>query len=215
MDFLPQNLDDYAEAHSAVFQADILSEIERHTHLKEMMPQMLSGYLQGQFLAFLSKLVQPRRILEIGTFTGYSAVCLAQGLTEDGLMITLEVNKELYAPVSEFFRKAGLDTKIRMQIGNATEMIEDLDETFDMIFIDADKVNYPNYYNRVFPKLRIGGVLLVDNVLWSGKVAEQPIKDKKTAAIHELNQQIQADTRVENMLLPLRDGIMLVRKIAE
>ena len=212
MDFLTQELNDYATLHSNVFQSDILAEIERHTHLKEMMPQMLSGYLQGQFLALISKLVQPKRILEIGTFTGYSAVCLAQGLTTDGKMITLEVNEELEKPVNAFFKKAGLGDKIEMRIGNAVEMINELEDSFDLVFIDADKVNYPNYYELILPKMRIGGLILVDNVLWSGKVTQEPIKDKKTAAIHALNQRIQNDERVENMLLPLRDGMMMARR---
>lgn len=213
MDLIPDKLQQYAELHSSVFSSEILNEIERYTHLHVLMPQMLSGYLQGQFLAMLSKIIQPRRILEIGAFTGYSAICLAQGLTEDGLMYTLEVNEELRKPVLNFFEKAGLKDKIQLHIGNAVDLIQQIDETFDLIFIDADKANYPLYYELALGKLRSGGCLLVDNVLWSGKVVELPIKDKKTAAIHELNERIQKDERVENMLLPLRDGMMWVRKL--
>jgi caffeoyl-CoA O-methyltransferase len=215
MDFLPKNLNDYSEKHTEVFRNEVLREIERYTHLKVLMPQMLSGHLQGQYLAFISQLIQPKRILEIGTFTGYSAICLAQGLTEDGLLHSYEVNEELKAPVEGFFEKAGLANKIKMHIGDAMEMLDDLDEVFDLVFIDADKENYPSYYEKIFPKVRIGGCILVDNVLWSGKVTESVIKDKKTKGIHELNECIQNDDRVGNVLLPLRDGIMMVRKLRD
>jgi predicted O-methyltransferase YrrM len=176
------------------------------------MPQMLSGYLQGQYLAMMSKMLQPKYILEIGTFTGYSAICLAQGLQDGGHLYTLEANEELKAPVTNFFKKAGLEDKISMQIGNGVELIDNFELIFDLIFIDADKSNYPLYYEKCLPKLKKGGIILIDNVLWSGKVCEEPIRDKKTKAIHELNQKIQHDDRVENILLPLRDGIMCLRK---
>lgn len=217
MDFLPKNLNDYSEKHTQVFHNEILKEIERYTYLKVLMPQMLSGHLQGQYLSFISQLVQPRRILEIGTYTGYSAICLAQGLTQDGFLHTLEVNEELREPVEGFFEKAGLSDKIQMHIGDAMELIDALEETFDLVFIDADKPNYPNYYEKVLPKLRIGGCILIDNVLWSGKVTQKVIKenDKQTMGIHQLNQLVHNDDRVANVLLPLRDGIMMIQKLRD
>lgn len=213
MELIPEKLHHYCELHSSVFNEKVLEEIDRYTNLHVLMPQMLSGYLQGQYLAMMSKMIQPTNILELGTFTGYSAVCLAQGLKPDGQLYTLEVNEELEKPVNTFFEKAGLADKISMKIGNAVEIINELDIVFDLVFIDADKINYPTYYELCLAKLKKGGILLIDNVLWSGKVAEETIRDKKTKIIHELNQKIQLDESVENILLPLRDGIMWVRKI--
>lgn len=213
MELIPEKLHHYCELHSSVFNEKVLEEIDRYTNLHVLMPQMLSGYLQGQYLAMMSKMIQPANILELGTFTGYSAVCLAQGLKPDGQLYTLEVNEELEKPVNTFFEKAGLADKISMKIGNAVEIINELDIVFDLVFIDADKINYPTYYELCLAKLKKGGILLIDNVLWSGKVAEETIRDKKTKIIHELNQKIQLDESVENILLPLRDGIMWVRKI--
>ena len=212
MELINETLHKYCELHTKVFENDVLNEIDRFTNLNVLMPQMLSGYLQGQYLAMMSKIIQPKNILEIGTFTGYSAVCLAQGLQDEGHLYTLETNEELKAPVTNFFKKAGLAHKISMQIGNGVELIDKFEIIFDLIFIDADKSNYPLYYEKCLPKLKSGGIVLIDNVLWSGKVCDEPIKDKKTKAIHELNQRIQQDNRVENLLLPLRDGMMCVRK---
>lgn len=213
MELVEEKIHKYCEAHSSVFTDEILNEIERFTNLNVLMPQMLSGYFQGQYLAMLSKMIAPQRILEIGTFTGYSAVCLAQGLREEGILHTIEVNAELKKPVETFFEKAGLANKIQLHIGDAVQLINSFEDVFDLVFIDADKINYPIYYDLCLPKLRNGGILLIDNVLWGTKVTEEPIKDKKTKAIHELNQRIQLDMRVENLLLPLRDGMMWVRKI--
>jgi predicted O-methyltransferase YrrM len=212
MELINETLHKYCELHTKVFENEALNEIDRFTNLNVLMPQMLSGYLQGQYLAMMSKVIQPKNILEIGTFTGYSAICLAQGLQDSGHLYTLEANEELKGPVTDFFKKAGLDDKIDMIIGNAVELIDQFDLVFDLIFIDADKSNYPIYYEKCLPKLRKGGIMLIDNVLWSGKVCDEPIRDKKTKAIHELNQKIQNDDRVENLLLPLRDGMMWVRK---
>ena len=212
MELIDERLHKYCELHTKVFESDILNEIDRFTNLNVLMPQMLSGYLQGQYLAMVSKMIQPKYILEIGTFTGYSAICLAQGLQDGGHLYTLEANEELKVPVTDFFKKAGLDDKISMQIGNGVELIDHFELIFDLIFIDADKSNYPLYYEKCLPKLKKGGIMLIDNVLWSGKVCDEPIRDKKTKAIHELNQSIQNDDRVENLLLPLRDGMMWVRK---
>ena len=213
MDLLPEKIIDYCERYSKVYDNEILKDIERRTNLNVLQPQMLSGYLQGQFLAMISKMVSPENILEIGSFTGYSAICLAQGLSESGKLITMEVNEELENTIKSNIRSANLESKIELKIGDASKIIQSYDFQFDLIFIDADKTNYPLYYEMCLPKLKIGGIMLVDNMLWSGKVLDEPIKDKKTLAIHQLNQKIQSDDRVENILLPLRDGIMWLRKV--
>jgi caffeoyl-CoA O-methyltransferase len=213
MDLLPEKIIDYCERYSKVYDNEILKDIERRTNLNVLQPQMLSGYLQGQFLAMISKMLSPENILEIGSFTGYSAICLAQGLSESGKLITIEVNEELENTIKSNIRSANLESKIELKIGDASKIIQSYDFQFDLIFIDADKTNYPLYYEMCLPKLKIGGIMLVDNMLWSGKVLDEPIKDKKTLAIHQLNQKIQSDDRVENILLPLRDGIMWLRKV--
>ncbi len=213
MDLLPEKIVDYCERYSKVYDNEILNDIERRTNLNVLQPQMLSGYLQGQFLAMISKMVSPENILEIGTFTGYSAICLAQGLSENGKLITIEVNEELKTTIESNIRSANLESKIELRMGDASKIIQSYDFQFDLIFIDADKTNYPLYYEMCLPKLKTGGIMLIDNMLWSGKVLDESIKDKKTLAIHQLNQKIQSDDRVENMLLPLRDGIMWLRKV--
>jgi caffeoyl-CoA O-methyltransferase len=215
MDIIPNDIQLYLDAHSSVFDNSILKDIDRFTNLNIMMPQMLSGYYQGQILAMLSKTIAPKNILEIGTFTGYSAICLAQGLQKDGVLHTIEINEELEKPVKAFFEKTSLKEKIFMHIGHATEIIPQIPLSFDLVFIDADKVNYPLYYDLVFERVNLGGSILIDNVLWDGKVTKKPIKDKKTEAIHHLNEKIQEDPRVENVLLPIRDGIMWARKIKD
>lgn len=202
----------YTEEHSSP-HSDLLNELYRETHLKVMHPRMLSGSQQGKFLSMLSRMIQPESILEIGTYTGYSAICLADGLETNGKLYTLELNQELETIASKYFQKAGLEKKIVQYFGNALELIPEMNLEFDLVFIDADKENYPKYYQLVFDKLKPGGYLLVDNVLWSGKVVE-PIKksDKDTKGIVAFNKMVQEDERVENVLLPLRDGLMLIRK---
>lgn len=202
----------YAEEHSSD-QSKTLYELYRETHLKTVHPRMLSGKQQGRFLSMVSHLIRPKAVLEIGTFTGYSAICLAEGLAEDGLLYTVELNPELKQIASKYFAKAAVDNKIVQYFGNALEIIPSLDLAFDLVFIDADKDNYTHYYKLVFDKVRPGGFIIVDNVLWSGKVVE-PLKkgDKDTAGIIEFNTFVQQDKRVENVLLPLRDGLMLIRK---
>ncbi len=191
----------------------VLSELRRKTHLETIHPRMLSGNLQGKFLEFFSKMIKPEKILEIGTFTGYSAVCLAKGLTKQGVLYTLEINDEREAIINEFIRKAGFADRIKLILGNAIDLIPELDEMFDLIFIDADKPNYLNYYKSVLPKLKPGGYIIADNVLWSGKVIEKTAKDdKSTQGIISFNNFVQNDLSVENMILPLRDGLMLIRK---
>jgi len=203
----------YAEEHTSG-ETSYLSDLYRETHLKTIYPRMISGHLQGQFLKMVSCMMRPRRILEIGTFTGYSTINLAQGLAEGGLMHTIDSNAESVEIGKKYFEKAGIKNKIRIHIGNALEMISKLDETFDLVFIDADKENYLNYYKRIFDQVGSGGFILADNAFWSGKVFnETKSKDKEVLGIIEFNDFVQNDNRVENMLLPLRDGIMMVRKL--
>lgn len=190
---------------------EVLRELSRETHLKVQMPQMVSGNLQGQFLEMISRLLQPKRILEVGTFTGYSAICMAKGLTNGGLLYTIDINEELQPMCARYFEIANLSTKIKHLIGDARKIIPELHETFDLVFIDADKINYSNYYDLVFDKVRVGGYIIADNVLWSGKVVEEK-KDKDTLAIHLYNEKIAADTRVKNFILPLRDGLNIAVK---
>ena len=210
MEFLPEPINHYAEEHTTPESA-VLQALHRDTFAKVMMPRMLSGHLQGAWLSMVSHMIQPKAILEIGTYTGYSAICLAQGLQPGGVLHTIDINEELETMVRDYFDKAGLKDSIQYHIGNALEIIPTLVGPFDLVFIDADKINYGNYYDLVIDKVRKGGIIMADNVLWSGKVVDAK-KDKDTQAIADFNAKIQADDRVENLLLPLRDGIMIARK---
>ena len=210
MNFLPKIINDYAEAHTSP-DSDLLIALERETHLKTLAPRMLSGHLQGRFLSLISHLMQPKRVLEIGTFTGYSALCLAEGLADDGILYALEANDELEYLIKQSVEKSPSPDKIKLLIGNALEIIPDLNETFDLVFIDAGKRDYPIYYDLVIDKVRSGGLIIADNILWSGKVVEDK-KDVDTQIIDTFNKKIHADERVENILLPLRDGLMMARK---
>ncbi|PKQ70869.1 O-methyltransferase [Raineya orbicola] len=212
MELLSEAIQKYAETHTSSENA-VLRELHRQTHLKVLMPRMLSGHLQGRFLAMISQMLAPQRILEIGTYTGYSALCLAEGLQENGKLITIDKNEELEDFAKKFFAKAGLEKKIEMLIGNALEIIPTLQETWDLVFIDADKLNYAKYYEMVLPQVRKGGWIIADNVLWSGKVADTKFIDKDTEALRAFNELVQNDARVENLLLPLRDGLMIARKL--
>lgn len=212
LDILSPAIEKYIKENSTA-EDTVLQELTRETHLKIQMPQMLSGHLQGLFLEFISRMVQPRRILEIGTFTGYSAICLAKGLTDDGLLYTIDINDELEPINAKYFEKAGITNKVKRISGDAKKLIADIDETFDIVFIDADKQNYAAYFDLVIDKVRKGGYIIADNVLWSGKVAQE-IKDKDTQAIHSYNQQVLKDPRVINYILPLRDGLNIAQKIA-
>ena len=203
-------LESYVEQYSSK-EDEVLGELTRETHLKVQMPQMVSGHIQGLALEFITQLIQPKRILEIGTFTGYSAICMAKGLTDDGVLHTIDVNEELQPMCAKYFTKAGLADKIVHHIGDARQIIPTLSETFDLVFIDADKANYCTYYDLVFDKVRPGGYIIADNVLWSGKVVEEK-KDKDTLAIHSYNEKIANDTRVKSFILTLRDGLNIVRK---
>jgi len=211
MDFLPEQLEMYIEAHTRD-ESSVLKELKRETYQKVLSPRMLSGHLQGQVLRMLSLMIKPERILEIGTFTGYSAICLSEGLAPTGELHTIDINEELKPIVTSYFEKAGIQDKVKYHIGNAIEIIPKLDFAFDIVFIDADKENYSNYFDLVINKVRPGGYIIADNVLWSGKVIE-PNPDEETKAIMSFNDKVQSDERVENVLVPVRDGLMVMRKV--
>jgi caffeoyl-CoA O-methyltransferase len=179
-----------------------------------LIPRMLSGHLQGRILSMFSHMIQPKRILEIGTYTGYSALCLAEGLTPDGKLITMDINEELEDRVRRYINDSDYSSQIDFRVGNALEIIPTLEDELDLVFIDADKPNYSNYFDLVIDKLRTGGIIIADNVLWSAKVLdpEQLANDEDTKALHEFNEKMQQDSRVENVLMPVRDGLMVVRK---
>ncbi|WP_019990052.1 O-methyltransferase [Rudanella lutea] len=212
MDFLPPDLTAYADAHTSP-ESELLRRLNRQTHAKVLHPRMLSGHFQGRMLSLFAHMMRPRRILEIGTYTGYSALCLAEGLTDDGRLITIEKNEELEDMIRDFWRESPLADKIDLLIGNAADLIPSLTDTFDLVFIDADKIGYSVYLDLVIDKVRPGGIIMADNVLWSGKVV-QPVKpsDKDTLAVMAFNQKVQDDPRVENVLLPVRDGVMMMMK---
>ncbi|MGC2235449.1 MAG: class I SAM-dependent methyltransferase [Pyrinomonadaceae bacterium] len=191
---------------------EILRSLRQKTFGERDDKSMLSGFYQGRLLSGLSKIIQPKRILEVGTYMGYSALCLAEGLSDDGKIITLDVNEETNAIAKEFWAQTQYYSKIEAYLGDGTQIIPTLNETFDLVFIDADKPNYKNYYDLVFPKLKVGGIVLADNVLWSGKVLHAENEDENTQALHEFNKKIQADERVSNILLTVRDGLMMIRK---
>lgn len=211
MELLSQELTNYLE-NSCEPESDLLKHINRETHLKVSMPRMLSGHYQGRLLSMISKMINPERILEIGTFTGYATLCLAEGLKENGLIYTIDINEELEDMVRTSFRKSGIEDKIVYTIGDARKIIPALTETFDLVFIDADKKNNETYYNMIIDQVRPGGLILVDNVLWSGKVLDDQKTDQKTSFINTFNQIVSADQRVEKLILPVRDGLFLIRK---
>jgi predicted O-methyltransferase YrrM len=211
MEIMPVEIQEYAELHTSE-ESDLLKKINRETYAHVLMPRMLSGQLQGRFLAMISQMIKPHRILEIGTYTGYSALCMAEGLADDGKIITLDINEELETRVRGYFSQSPFNSKIDYRIGNAQEVIPTLNESFDLVFIDADKINYSRYYDLVFDKVKPGGFILADNVLWSGKVLS-PDPDKDTRAILEFNRKVAEDPRVENVLLTIRDGILMARRV--
>ncbi|TCC94969.1 O-methyltransferase [Pedobacter hiemivivus] len=192
-------------------ETELLQKIDRETNLKVLMPRMLSGHYQGRVLSMLSKMVSPNRILEIGTFTGYATLCLAEGLTENGLIYTLDKNEELEEMVLNNFAQSTYNDKIKYILGDANETINALNETFDLVFIDADKKNNGTYYDLIFDRVRPGGLIIVDNVLWSGKVLNSN-PDKDTKNITTFNDKVLADRRVEKLILPVRDGLFVIRK---
>ncbi len=200
----------YAEEHTTQ-PGELLQKIDRDTNANVLMPRMLSGKLQGRWLASISAMINPDYILEIGTFTGYATLCLAEGLRENGKIITIDINEELVNRVQHHFNQSVYKNQIDYRIGDARNILPTLHQTFDLVFIDADKKNNALYYDLIFDKVRTGGWLVIDNVLWSGKVAEANT-DKDTTLIHDFNKKILNDTRVNCLLLPLRDGVMIVQK---
>lgn len=213
MDLINPSIQKYAEDHTSP-ESDLLKKINRDTHARVLMPRMLSGHMQGRILSMISHMIRPSVILEIGTYTGYSAICLAEGLKPDGKLITIDVNEELEGVVRNSFRSSPFHDCIDYRIGNALEIIPAIKESFDLVFIDADKENYSTYYDLIINSVSLGGYILADNVLWSGKVLDQK-PDKDTRAIQEFNRKVHMDSRVEHVLLPVRDGIMMMRKVQD
>jgi caffeoyl-CoA O-methyltransferase len=211
MEIVNSEMQVYAEKHTSP-ESDLLKTINRETHAKVLRPRMLSGHLQGRLLSMISNMVRPKFILEIGTYTGYSAICLAEGLVPEGKLITIDINAELEESVRDSFSKAGLAAKIDYMVGNALQIIPTLTEKFDLVFIDADKENYARYFDLVIDNVNLNGIILADNVLWSGKVLDGK-PDKDTKAIIDFNAKVQHDGRIQNVLLPVRDGIMMMRKV--
>lgn len=214
MNIINEEIQDYSSRHSSP-QNDLLEELAQKTFHERNDKKMLSGFYQGRVLSMISQLVRPRRILEIGTYVGFSALCLAEGLTDDGKIITLDVQPETDVIAKSFFVRSEFAHKIDSRLGFAVDVIPQLVETFDLVFIDADKPNYSKYFDLVFPKLRIGGLIVADNVLWSGHVldVEKGTEDDESCiALHEFNNKILADERVRNILLTIRDGLMVIRK---
>lgn len=213
MEFLPENIEQYACNHTQVENA-VLAELKRETWAKVLIPRMLSGHLQGRTLSMFSKMIQPKTILEIGTYTGYSAICLAEGLQENGSLHTIDINEELKSMCERYFDKAGISKQVKLYIGNAMDIIPTIDAEFDLVFIDADKENYSNYYDLIIERMPIGGYIIADNVLWSGKVVEEvDAKDMETKGLIGFNKKMHKSKRVENLLLPIRDGLMVCRKV--
>ena len=211
MDILPQALLAYLDDHCDP-EPEALQQLNRETHLKVLRPHMLSGHYQGRLLSFLSKMVAPKCILEVGTYTGYSAICLAEGLVEGGILHTIEVNREMEDIINSHFKLTNVENKIKLHFGQAEAIIPDLQEdVFDLVFIDADKKNNFTYFQLVFDKVISGGLIIIDNVLWKGKVYG-PEKDADTENIRKLNDHIAVDTRIEKLILPVRDGLLVIRK---
>ncbi|WP_417445143.1 O-methyltransferase [Joostella sp.] len=211
MHFLSDDIEDYVTKHSED-EPTVLKELDRETNLTTLQPRMLSGHFQGRFLSLLSKMIYPKAILEIGTFTGYSAICLAEGMAKNGTLYTIDINEELHDLQRKYFDKSGYGDQIKQYVGDALEIIPELDTKFDLVFIDADKPNYVNYFDLIIDKMNPGGIILSDNVLWSGKVVEELKKgDKSTETLLEYNKRLKEDPRVETVLLPIRDGLTLSR----
>ncbi|MCS7028391.1 MAG: O-methyltransferase [Bacteroidia bacterium] len=210
MDFLPPEIEEYARQHTEP-EPELLQQLNRETHAKVLYPRMLSGHFQGRLLSLISKMIRPKYILEIGTYTGYSALCLAEGLQPDGKLITIDINEELESICHRYFAQSKYHSQIELRIGDARAIIPQLNYPFDLVFIDADKENYLFYYEMLIPKLPKGAFILADNVLWSGKVLNEEHKDKETQSLREFNTYLLKDIRVEKLLLPIRDGLMIIR----
>lgn len=213
MDLIPQAITEYAENKSQKEPA-ILLELRRETWQKILVPRMLSGHLQGRLLAMISKIIQPKKVLEIGTYTGYATLCLAEGLANNGMVHTIDHNEELIDFQQKYFKKAGKSAQIIQYTGKALDIIPQISEDLDLVFIDADKINYSKYFDLIIDKVKKGGIILSDNVLWGGKVIENiEENDVDTTAIIQYNDKINSDKRVETVLLPIRDGISITRKL--
>ena len=213
MNFLPEKIDEYVVNNSQI-EPQILQELTKETWQRVLNPRMLSGAFQGRILSMISKIINPKFILEIGTYTGYSAICIAEGISNEATIDTIDKNEELEDIQNKYFKKSGFRDQIKQHIGNALEIIPTLDKKFDLVFIDADKSNYCNYFNLVIGKMKKGGIILSDNVLWSGKVVEKlDKKDIDTKALLEYNRLLNSDPRVETVLLPIRDGLSISRVV--
>lgn len=213
MEFLPKEIESYCDNHTSP-ENEVLKNLNRHTHLNVMQPRMLSGHFQGRFLSMLSNMIKPKYILEIGTYTAYAAICLAEGLPENGKLITIDNNEELQDLVHDQIKKGNFEDKIIPMLGNAMDILPTLNYDFDMVFIDADKSNYINYYNMLIDKLKPGAYIIADNMLWSGKILMDSEKmDLDTLTIHQYNEMLMSDNRVEQILLPIRDGLSVARKL--
>ncbi|SMD31684.1 Predicted O-methyltransferase YrrM [Reichenbachiella faecimaris] len=211
MDFINKDIQDYSASHTTQ-ASELLEKIDRETHLNVLRPRMLSGHVQGRILSMLSHMIRPKRVLEIGTYTGYSALCMAEGLDSKGELVTIDINEELEPLVQKYFDESPYTDQLKYLIGDAMQLIPTLNEKFDLVFIDADKVNYSNYFDLVINKVTQGGFIIADNILWSGKVTSTPkANDKDTKALIEFNQKVHEDSRVENVLMAVRDGLMILR----
>ena len=211
-EFINKDIQDYIESNSQL-ESDILKELNRETHLKILNPRMLSGSYQGRLLSLISKILKPKMVLEIGTYTGYSAICIAEGLDKNGVIDTIDINEELQNIQKRFFDKSGYRNQINQHIGNALDVIPKINKSFDLVFLDADKENYINYFHLVIDKIISGGILISDNVLWSGKVADKKNSDLITQNLREFNNLVNNDKRLETIILPVRDGLSICRKI--
>ena len=211
MNFIEEKVEEYSIAHTSP-ESTLLNVIDRETHLEVLRPRMLSGHFQGRILSMLAKMVGPTRILEIGTYTGYSALCLAEGLSKEGRLYTIDINEELEDRVKKYFLDSPYNSQIDFIIGDATNLIPTLNENWDMVFIDADKKNYLNYHELVIASVKSGGYIIADNVLWSGKVVEKEHDDEDTQALRVFNDTLSKDSRLEVVLLPVRDGLLIARK---
>lgn len=206
-------IEKYLYEHSSP-EDPVLEDLYRQTHIRFVNPNMVSGHLQGKFLEFISHMIEPHNILEIGTFTGYSAICMAKGLAEGGRLYTIEINDEITDFAASYFRRAGVDSKITQLTGSALDIIPQLDQMFDLVFIDADKREYCDYFKLIFSNVRKGGFIIADNVLWGGQVLDKMNTDQQTKGIIEFNEMIKNENRIEKVILPLRDGLTIIRKIS-
>ena len=211
-DIVNNKIEDYIRKNSSK-EPEILKDLNKETYLKILNPRMLSGHLQGRFLSIITKLIKPKKILEIGTYTGYSAICMAEGLIENGIIHTIDINEELVSIQNKYFAKSKCNNSIIQHVGDARNIIKSINEKFDLVFLDADKENYIEYYELVIEKVKKGGLIIADNVLWTGKVVEpEKDDDELTQYLIDFNKMINEDDRVENIILPLRDGLNIILK---